>query len=66
MCQKFENNLFPDIFPFIWTQGPPQVNFFQYFFKSTIGASRLKFYSMIYSIAILVQSHLAQKIHEGV
>ena len=53
---KVLKKVVPPTFPFIWTQGLHQVKKFQYFLKSTIRASRLKFYSMIYSIAILVQS----------
>ena len=56
MCQKFKITWFPVIFPFLWTHGLHQFKKIQKILIFSIGASRLKFYYMIYYIAILVQS----------
>ena len=56
MCQKFKIPWFPGIFPFLWTHRLHQFKTIQKILIFSIGASRLKFYYMIYYIAILVQS----------
>ena len=56
MCQKFKITWFPVIFPFLWTHGLHQFKKKKIFLIFSIGPSRLKFYYVIYYIAILVQS----------
>ena len=56
LCQKFKSSWFSDIFPFLWTQECQQVKNFQKFLISSVGASRLQFYFMIYFIVVLVRS----------
>ena len=56
LCQKSKSSWFSDIFPFLWTQECQQVKNFQKFLISSVGASRLQFYFMIYFIVVLVRS----------